>query len=360
MNNKPNLDFRFGFFFMRKRLKFDFSIFDIAALFHQKLTMANIGLGLAALGRPGYINLGHAGDLDGKHSLNAMRKNAHAVLDAAWELGIRYFDAARSYGRAEEFLGSWIRSRGISPDEITIGSKWGYTYTAAWQIQMPAGVEHEVKRHDLPVLRSQYAASMKNLGMHLDLYQIHSASLESGVLENQEVLQFLDRVRQSGIQIGLSASGPQQSETIQKALSINIDGEPLFGSVQATWNLLERSASSALSEASEQGLTVIVKEAVANGRLTTKNQHPEFAEKRRLLQRVAMENETTIDALSLAAALNQPWANIVLSGAANIDHLKSNLVAKTVKWSDSIAEQLDLLTESPPEYWTTRSQLVWN
>ena len=63
-----------------------------------------MGLGLAALGRPGYINLGHATDLSRDYDVAAMADHAHTVLDAAWAAGIRYFDAARSYGRAEEFL----------------------------------------------------------------------------------------------------------------------------------------------------------------------------------------------------------------------------------------------------------------
>ena len=62
------------------------------------------GLGLAALGRPGYINLGHAADLHADYDVAAMEGRAHAVLDAAHAAGVRYFDAARSYGRAEEFL----------------------------------------------------------------------------------------------------------------------------------------------------------------------------------------------------------------------------------------------------------------
>ena len=94
------------------------------------LSVSRIGLGLAALGRPGYINLGHAADLDGDYGVAAMAANAHAVLDAAWAAGIRYFDAARSYGRAEEFLAGWLRARGIDPTAVTVGSKWGYAYTA--------------------------------------------------------------------------------------------------------------------------------------------------------------------------------------------------------------------------------------
>ena len=72
---------------------------------------APIGLGLAALGRPGYINLGHGDDLGADRSPEAMERGAHAVLDAALSLGVRYLDAARSYGRAEDFLGSWLTAR---------------------------------------------------------------------------------------------------------------------------------------------------------------------------------------------------------------------------------------------------------
>ncbi|MCB0130915.1 MAG: hypothetical protein KDD78_08710, partial [Caldilineaceae bacterium] len=54
-----------------------------------------IGLGLAALGRPGYINLGHGDDLAHQYDVAAMEAHAFSVLDAAWAAGVRYFDAAR-------------------------------------------------------------------------------------------------------------------------------------------------------------------------------------------------------------------------------------------------------------------------
>jgi aryl-alcohol dehydrogenase-like predicted oxidoreductase len=120
------------------------------------LVVSRLGLGLAALGRPGYINLGHAGDLGRDYDVAAMEAKAHAVLDAAWDAGVRYFDAARSYGRAEAFLSSWLSSRGLSPGEVTVGSKWGYTYTAGWNVKAE---RHEVKDHALGTLRCQAAES---------------------------------------------------------------------------------------------------------------------------------------------------------------------------------------------------------
>src|SRR5580765_8059729 len=91
--------------------------------------LTRFGLGMAALGRPAYITVGHEGDLPQGRSIEAVEAHAHRVLDRAFATGIRYFDAARSYGRAEQFLRAWVDSRGIRPAEVVVGSKWGYRYT---------------------------------------------------------------------------------------------------------------------------------------------------------------------------------------------------------------------------------------
>src|SRR6478609_8166938 len=93
---------------------------------------ATLGLGLAALGRPGYVTLNPASDLGASYDPAAMEAHAHDVLDAAFDAGIRYVDAARSYGRAEDFVASWLRARKIAPGDVVVASKWGYTYTADW------------------------------------------------------------------------------------------------------------------------------------------------------------------------------------------------------------------------------------
>ncbi len=316
-----------------------------------------IGLGLAALGRPGYINLGHAADLGGDHAVTAMAANAHAVLDAAWAAGIRHFDAARSYGRAEEFLASWLRTRAIDPASVTVGSKWGYTYTADWQV---TAAVHEVKEHSVARLRQQIGESRAHLGGYLKLYQIHSATLESGVLENQPVLDELARLRDGGLAIGLSLSGPDQAATLARALEIVAGGEPLFAAVQATWNLLEPSVGPMLAAAHAAGLFVIVKEALANGRLTSRNSDPAFVRQRLLLEEVAAAQDVTADALALAAVLRQPWADIVLSGAATPAQLGSNMAALAVHWPAALEARLAELAEPPAAYWAARSRLAWN
>jgi aryl-alcohol dehydrogenase-like predicted oxidoreductase len=309
------------------------------------LRVSPIGLGLAALGRPGYINLGHGADLRGQTDVVAMEQNAHNVLDAAFAGGVRYVDAARSYGKAEAFLASWLEGRGVLSSELTVGSKWGYTYTAGWQVDADRA---EVKDLSAATLRRQVAESRALLGRHLRLYQIHSATVESGVLEDREVLDELNGLRVEGIRVGISVTGPGQAETIQRALDVG-----LFDTVQATWNLIERSAGAALADAHDAGLGVIVKEALANGRLAGRGAET-------LLADTAGELRTTEDALALAAALAQPWADVVLSGATTVEQLQSNLAALELRYDEELDRRLAPLVEEPAQYWSTRAALPWN
>lgn len=311
-----------------------------------------MGLGLAALGRPGYINLGHARDLNKNYSVEAMEKHCHQMLDQAWALGIRYFDVARSYGRAEAFLGSWLKSRKIEPREVTVGSKWGYTYTANWGIEADV---HEVKEHSVEVLLKQWQESQGHLAGWLKLYQIHSATLESGVLQNSSLLHELANIKSQNIAIGLSLSGTQQKETLEKALDVRIDKVRLFDVVQATWNLLETSAGPVLQKAHKAGMGVIIKEGVANGRLTDRNNEFSFSRKKESLSRIAAEHKCGIDSLALAYILKLSWVDIVLSGAATIEHLVSNVMALELKDLPEID-----LAEEPRNYWDKRSELEWN
>ncbi len=329
---------------------------ELRALGKTGLEVSPIGLGLAALGRPGYINIGHGQDLAGQRDEAAMEEHAHAVLQAAYDHGVRYFDVARSYGLGEKFLSTWLKAEPFDR-RITVGSKWGYTYTANWQVRADS---HEVKDHSLPVLQRQWAESSLLLKNFLHIYQIHSATAEDGVLENSEVLEELARLKSTGVRIGLSLSGPHQAESLGKAMEIQIDGVALFDTVQATWNLLEQSAGPALLAASRAGLGVIIKEALANGRLTERNTDPEFRPKLDTLKREATELQTTVDAVALAGCLAQPFADVVLSGAATVTQLQSNLRATGLKISEASRRRFSAFAEPPEMYWATRKTLAWN
>ncbi|OAH11987.1 aldo/keto reductase [Streptomyces jeddahensis] len=308
----------------------------------------HIGLGLAAVGRPGYINLGRDQDLPPVRSVDAMRARTHELLDAAYAQGVRYVDVARSYGRSEEFLADWLLAR---PDitDVVVGSKWGYTYTAGWRTDAEA---HEIKDHSVATYERQRVETAELLGDRLDLYQIHSVTPDSPALEDKELHARLAELAAEGVTVGLSTSGPDQADAIRAALAVEVDGEPLFRTVQATYNALETSAGPALAEAHEAGLTVIVKEGMANGRLAGPHAPA-------VLQSVAAETGLGPDAVALALVLQQPWAGVVLSGAATTNQLASNLHAAAVDLAADQTARLGELAEDPEAYWQHRSQLPW-
>lgn len=303
-----------------------------------------LGLGLAALGRPGYMTLGHAGDLPDA-SEAGLRANAFATLDEAWRLGVRHFDAARSYGLAEAFLGEWLRER--QPEGAVVSSKWGYRYTADWQREAPV---HEVKEHTLAHLEAQWPSSQAHLGPWLRVYQIHSFTPDSPALDDPRLLDRLAELRDTGVAIGASVSGPRQPALVERLLGVERGGQRLFTWVQATWNLLERSAGPALTEAAGRGVRVIVKEGLANGLLTARG--PPTA-----LHEAAAARGTTPDALALAVALAQPFAPVVLSGATTPAQLASNARAQRLQVGpDDLIE----LTQAPAAYWARRAALKWS
>ncbi|WP_225822009.1 aldo/keto reductase [Streptomyces naphthomycinicus] len=309
----------------------------------------HIGLGLAAVGRPGYINLGRADDLPGERTVEALRERTLELLDAAYAQGVRYFDVARSYGRSEEFLADWLNAH-PEADDIVVGSKWGYTYTAGWSAEAET---HEVKDHSLATYERQRAETEALLGDRLDLYQIHSVTPDSPALTDKDLHARLAEAAAGGLTVGFSTSGPAQADAIRAALAVTVDGEPLFRTVQSTYNALETSAGPALAEAHEAGLTVIVKEGMANGRLAA----PHAPE---MLKAVAEETSLGCDAVALAWILRQPWAGVVLSGAATVPQLFSNLHAPAVDLDVDQLTRLATLKEEPRAYWERRGQLPWH
>lgn len=275
------------------------------------------------------------------------------VLDAAYAGGIRYIDVARSYGRAEEFLAAWLESR---PDvsDVVIASKWGYRYVGDWRLD--AGV-HEVKDHSIGAFDTQLRESRSLLGSRLALYQVHSVTEDSPVLTDKRLHEALTTLRNSGVAVGLSTSGPRQAETIRAAIDLAVDGMPLFSSVQSTWNLLETSAGDALARAHEAGVSVVIKECFANGRLIPGS--ADLSAGVRRAAQIASDLDVGLDQLAIAAAVQQPWASRALSGAVTAAQIESHCSGAGFDLDPDVRAQLSQVTERPARYWAARSDRAW-
>ena len=310
-----------------------------------------IGLGLAALGRPGYINIGHDNDLGSDKSKSSMRDYCHQVLDFAYSNGVRYFDTARVYGEAEEFLSSWIRKQ--SQFNGFVGSKWGYEYLANWEVNAD---KHERKDHSAAFLKQQWVETRMNLGKNVDLYHIHSVTPESSVLDDPAVIKELEIIKKNGLEIGISTSGPEQKKTIEKFLKIN-EKLKLFSFLQSTVNIFEQSCIPILKEAHNQKINIIAKEVFSNGLLTNANKdyHQEQLQN---LQNIAKEINLTLEQLSYLWVYQLPFIKIILTGASTISQLQENL--NCLNKLNTTIPNLDNFNLSVDDYWSTRKSLSWN
>lgn len=312
-----------------------------------------IGLGTAAIGRPQYINIKNKTEL--KFDLNKFREKGKAVLESAYSQGVRYFDTAPGYGMAEQLVLDWVLEK--QDESIEIATKWGYTYVADFN---KAAVVHEVKEHNLSKLNEQWAVS-KNLLPNLSTYQIHSATLDTGVLDNNAVLdRLIDLKSNYGLKIGLTTTGSNQTDIIEKAMTIEVDGTPLFEVYQVTFNVFDQSLLLMNEKLRSKGSRVIVKEALANGRVLPNEKYPHYKATYEILNDLAKKYNVGIDAIALRFCNDCLSPYSVLSGAAEAIHLNENLKANNFTLSENEIEMIKELSVPPHNYWTERKMLDWN
>mgnify|MGYP005725098509 CR=1 FL=1 len=312
-----------------------------------------LGLGTAALGRPQYINIRF--QTGGKSNLETFKKNSFSVLETAYNKGVRYFDTAPGYGLAEALVVEWLQTKNDA--SIQIATKWGYTYTANFDENATV---HEVKEHSLAKLNAQWNFS-KQLLPYLKVYQIHSATIETGVLENSEVLERLASLKKEhNLKIGLTTTGTNQTEVIKKALNVKVNGTSLFDLFQVTYNLLDQSLLEISEELIHQNKSIVIKEAMANGRIFRNESYPHYNKMYAVLESISKKHAVGIDAISLRYCEQTIPNSVVLSGASNNMQLKQNLHLNTFSLSNNEIDLLNSFKISPEFYWKERKQLIWN
>ena len=314
----------------------------------------NIGLGTAAIGRPLYINV-KQNVIAESFSLPKFKENGLQVLENAYNKGVRYFDTSPGYGIAEELMVKWLEKK--NDQSIQVSTKWGYTYVANFD---PNAKQHEVKEHSIDKLNMQWEYS-KMLLPYLKVYQIHSATFDSGVLDNLEVLKRLHELKnENNITIGLTATGVNQTEVLEKGLSIQIENEALFQSFQCTFNILDQSVSKYEEALQNLSGPFIIKEALANGRLIPNTNYFGYRNLYDFMMRLAKKYEVGADAIALRYCMEIFPEASVLSGADNNIHLTANLKANKLALTNSEIKQLNAFGISSDKYWQERKQLTWN
>ena len=311
-----------------------------------------IGFGTAAIGRPSYINLNTQKSAS-FNDVKTFKAEGVMMLKNAAISGITHFDTSSGYGIAEDMLLAFLDED--KPENITISSKWGYTYTANFELNPE---KHEVKEHSLKKLNEQWGKSMLMLP-YLNLYQIHSVTPDSDVLENNAILYRLFEIKKDfGIDIGITTSGTSQNDVIEKAMEIEVDNEPLFTSFQATFNILDQGLIQMKDKLKNK--RIIIKEALANGRIFRNNNYPHYKKLYDDLELLADKYNVGTDAIALRFCMDIFEESMILSGAGTKEQLLQNLKASEFKLSKDEIEKLRKYAIDTNDYWNERKLLEWN
>ena len=193
------------------------------------------------------------------------------------------------------------------------------------------------------------------------MYQIHSTTLETGVLENEEILNHLYALKEEHqISIGITTTGANQAEVIKKALDVSINGKQLFDAFQITYNVLDQNLVHIAKELITYKKQVIIKEALANGRVFRNKNYHHYNKLYAALERLAIKYNVQVDAIALNFCQQTIQDSIVLSGASNDLHMESNFKMNDFKISEDEIIVLRSLKIAPQKYWDERKQLGWN
>ncbi|MGW6268153.1 MULTISPECIES: aldo/keto reductase [unclassified Streptomyces] len=183
--------------------------------------------------------------------------DSHAIMDAALDAGINYFDTANVYGwdenkgRTEEILGTWFTQGGDRRDKVVLATK---VYGNMALDGKPAWPNHDLL--SAVNIRRSVEASLKRLQTdHIDIYQFHHIDRRTPF---DEIWQAIDTlVTQGKILYAGSSNFPgykiaQANETARRLGGYGLVSE------QCLYNLAERSAEmEVIPAAQEYGLGVI-------------------------------------------------------------------------------------------------------
>ncbi len=285
---------------------------------------------------------------------SADESTSFAIMDAALEAGIDFFDTADIYsywhsgnrgGESETIIGAWMKAR-QNRRQIVLATKvrgrmWeGANGQGLSRVHIMHAVEDSLRR-----LQTDY----------IDLYQVHHPDWETPL---DETLEALDRLVQAGKVLYIGASN-YPAWLLMKALWVsNARGVARFDSIQPHYSLLHRSEFERELESAvlDQGVGVIPYSPLAAGFLTGKytreNRTPDTTRQSSGLIKQLVEDDRAYMVLDvvrrIAEAHAAPMAQIALAWMLARPSITSPIIgARTVEQLQEIvgAAEIELIPE---------------
>ena len=289
------------------------------------------------------------------------QKGADALVKAAIDGGINFFDTADVYsaGESEETLGQSFKNLNIARKDVVLATKV-YSRMGPGRNDVGASRGH---------IMDAIEASLRRLQTdHIDLYQIHANDYITPI---EETLRALDTLVTQG-KVRYIGCSNWQAWKIATALGIS-ESKNLarFDTLQAYYSIAGRDLERELGpllEAEKIGLPVWSPLAggLLSGKFSRENQRPEgsrrsefdfpIVDKERTwkildaMAPIAKAHACSPARISLAWLLTKPVVTSVILGAKRLDQLQDNLAAVELKLTKEEIKQLDEVSTLPPEY----------
>ena len=288
-------------------------------------------------------------------------RQTKAVVDAAIEHGVTFFDTADTYGKgsSEELLG---RALGDRRDQVVIATKFGMDMEGV-------NGDDGGRRGTSAYVRTAVEASLRRLGTdHIDLYQLHTPDPSTPI---EETLGALTELVAEGKVRAIGSSNLQAWQVVDADWRSRTGGHAAFVTAQNEYSLYNRLAEVELVPAClELGIGILPYFPLAYGLLTGKYRRGEAApegtrlsvQQARLagadwdridaLQAFADERGASLLDVAIGGLAAQPAVTSVIAGVTRPEQVEANLVAAA--WTPS-ADDLAALAEigAPTQSYTT-------
>ena len=193
---------------------------------------------------------------------------------------------------------------------------------------------------------------------NLSTYQIHSATFKTKVLENEAVLNRLAALKaEHNLKIAITTTGDNQVEVLKKAVEVEVNGLELFDGFQVTYNVFDQSIATIAADLNAANKRLIIKEAMANGRIFPNINFPNYEKIYAVLNQLAEKYNVGVDAIAIRFIEDTIQPFKVLSGAAISEHLMGNLKANNFELASEEVEFLKSCAVEPKDYWEERKRL---
>ena len=315
------------------------------------LLVSELCLGTMTFGGKGYWTaIGQVG-----------QEHVDQLVKRSVDAGINFIDTANVYseGLSEEMTGQAIRNLGLKRDELVIATKVrGQMGEGPNQTGLSRGhIFHQVEE-SLRRLNTDY----------IDLYQIHGFD---PLVPLEETLRALDDIVRSG-KVRYIGCSNLAAWHIMKALAYSEHrGLAKFISLQAYYTVAGRDLERELIPLLlDQQVGLMVWSPLAGGLLSGKYKRDEDGPEgsRRVefdfppvnkdrafdildaMHPMAEKKGITVARLALAWLLHQPAVTTVIIGAKKMEQLEDNLAAVEVTLSEDELQQLNEVSQLPPEY----------